>query len=351
MPPTWPAVAAAMASAPLHGSDCARFEDCPVAAELRPVQWSYASRYHALVREWTTGKHGSPVFVGVLSRADVHWALLAKSGRGLVFGPDDAQAWLDTAAAASILGFSATLDETFARAPKLAAIRAAGDMLIDPSLDIEVGKDGKVTAAHRVAPDARQEVARREVEAGYDARMPRPRASAGFGWRLREPDAPEEAALLQWGAYLQLSRMGITSLRAEVGAPGPTWTLTAGQSVSAGVRVTGGVASAEKSGEANQWSVGANWALPAPLRPWTLRLDRVTTLAREEVTWRLGARCDLGAHLPGRLRPSLAPWPEVAERGPLQLGKLAVSPALLPPPPPARPEGDLEPISASGGRP
>lgn len=346
-PPTWLAVAAAMAQAPLHGTDCPRFEDCPVAAELHPVRWSYWARYHALSKSWTTGKHGSPVFYAPLSRANVHWALVERTGRGLDLDDDDAQDWLDIAAAASILGFSATLDETFARAPDLEAIRAAGDMLVRPSLDVEIGEGGRVEARHRVASNVQQDVARREVESGYDARAPRPRASAGFGWRLRDEDAPDQAALLQWGAYLQLARMGITSLRAEVGAPGPTWTVTGGQAVIAGVRLTGALASEEKSGEAERWSLGASWTLPAPLRPWTLRLDRVAYLEREEVTWRLGARCDLGATLPGRLVPSLAPWPAVADRGPMALGTLAISPERRPRAPEPTPS---RATSGSGGQ-
>jgi len=263
----------------------------PIHTELRPVRWDYGERLYALENAAMGGASASPAFGPTVSQADVYWRLYAATGRGCWLETDAATTWRDTALAGSLLAANQLVDETVARAPQIAAIRTAADVVLNPNITIkapqgrrpEVGHDTTGGNARKLADAAQQE--------GLQGKeKPDPKVAFGISWATRDADQPPEAPLLTYGAWLSTSNLGVTNLRAEGDFLRGEWSLTGRQKIWQTVSFVGTARSAERSFEPSSWSGGLMWTVPWTTG-WTLRADRKQTFdAVPVVTWTVSLR-------------------------------------------------------------
>lgn len=296
--------------------DVDRWGYAPLADELHPVGVNLWRRYHLLVEEKAAGPTPNATLNPLLCEADVHWRLLAATGTGLPLTTDDAGTWVDGAEAATLLGVDALLDEILDRAPGLDALRTVADFATQPSVDIGAGPKGKLHVTHENGGPVVRRSRQADEELRPDVAAPRPRFAFGVGWQLKDPDAPADDPLIEWGAWTEVQNLGITNARAEVSFVDDSWSVTARRRLLPHVFATASVRSVDGGADPGTFSVGASVQLPDDPR-WTMRLDRVEAVDLSTTTWRFTVHAELGAWLPGRLSPPLAPLPSVPDSGPI----------------------------------
>jgi hypothetical protein len=316
----WLAGAALAAST----ADCIDWVDCPVAAHLHPVGQDFGFEYQTALETTMSGENSSPLFTGALNEAEAHWRLLAATGAGRDFGDQKATEWRDLALVGSFLAFNRVVDDTFARAPALDAVRRMLDTAISPSVDLAFRRDGRVRAKHVTGWELGQRFEQREEDAGFDPdqfeehgkRRPPLRLHLGMGWKLRDPEAPETDPLLTWNAHVSLrSGFGLL-LRGDWAFFEEHWEVLARQTLFDGVSAEGNLRSEDEGPLPNRWAAGL---LYNPEPRWMIRLQRGQLI--EDDAWDImgSVRVELGSRLPGRLHPSLAGLPVVPDRSPNQL--------------------------------
>ncbi len=313
-------------AAAADAADCTSWARCPVATEFHPVAWDYGVRYQTHLAAAMRGPGANQAFGGTVGQANLRWRLYEADGTALPDDPETVTRWRDTSVAGAVLALNRVLDETLARAPALDAVRTVADAIVSPSINATPATaNTRLRVEHRVGSRSQQELALRAQEQGFLERKPMPDFGVGLGWQLKEYDAPASAPLLTYGGWLQLTRIGITSLRAQWSFATGHWVLLAGEQIWPDVALTASIRSQDLSLEPAKWATGILWNLPGDGN-WTARLDRSTVMADGIVTWTVSLRSEFGTPIPGRLRPPLAPWPSVPERGPLTLNDSAVSP-------------------------
>lgn len=297
---------------------CTGWIECPVAAGLHPVAWDPVARWHVQLQEVMAGRRASPAFSPALTTADVHWRLASATGVGLRLPPDTRQSWQDYAVAGSLLAADGVLGEIASRSEEVDALRTAFDLILDPSAELVVGRDGRVQLSHPTGGVASRWLRRREAAVATDdldagRRTPPVRIGLSAGWTLREPDAPADQPLLSWAAQLTVRNAGLTLWRLDVDLLELRWDATARQRVWEDLSVGATLRSEAASALPNRWTAGLYWS-PRPQvvvsTTWSQPLDAEG--------WRVDAalRVELGAFLPGRLHPSLAGLPAVRDRTP-----------------------------------
>lgn len=322
LPPVGIEVAAAADAA-----ECTSWAECPVVTEFHPVAWDYGVRYQTLLAAAMSGPGAKQAFGTTIGQANLRWRLYDADGIGLPRDADTATEWRDTSTAGALLAMNAVLDETLARAPALQTMRTVVDAVISPSFNATPATDETPARfEHRVGSRLQQQIAMRAQEQGFLERKPKPDFGLGVGWQLKDAEAPESAPLLTYGGWLQLTRIGLTSVRAEWSFATGHWLVLAGEQVWPDVTLTASLRSQDRSLEPARWAAGVLWNLPGN-NGWTARLDRSTIFSDDEVIWTLSLRSELGTPIPGRLHPPLAPWPSVPEREPLTTDFVAISPA------------------------
>ncbi|MFZ5481831.1 MAG: hypothetical protein ACOZNI_34035 [Myxococcota bacterium] len=290
--------------------------DTPVATELHPVVHDYGATYQDIVTASMGGPRGSGVFGPIVAEADLHWRLEAATGAGLPLDPERAADWRDAALAGSVLSIETLLDRTLDDAPVLHAVYAAADAVVNPSLDAVRTSRGTVRVEHRTGGKVRRDIERREIEDldPWLDRRPQPAVHAGVDWTLREDDAPEDAPLLSYAAYLTTSHALLTSFQARVALADLQWSASAREQFYPRLFVIGSVRSVEakrpRDGaaaevpELGRWSAGVLWALPWD-DAWNVRLERITTLESEDAVWMVTLRGEYRTPIPARLDPKL----------------------------------------------
>ena len=322
----------------------------PVTADLHPVGWNYGCRYQEVLTETMGGVRASPAFSPIVATADVHWKFVTSTRTGLWLDEGTPAAWRDAALAGVVLTASRLVDETLDRAPTLNAFYTAIDTVVNPSIRVQRQQNGDLTVVHRSGGKARQDVDRAEAEiARAGARRP-PSIDVGFNWHLRDQEDSPRTPFLDYGAFLSMSEILVSNLRVEALALAGQWSVTGRQRVYPGVSLLGTARSADTTTPVTRWedqvvparwSAGVLWNIPrAP--DWTLRFERITTLADGSVTWQIGLRAELGAFVPGRVYPALGArdpadaWlPDVPERAGLALTSVVASPTRVPTPAPS----------------
>jgi hypothetical protein len=317
--------------------------ELPVAVALHPVRYDYGARYQALLAGAMGGATGSPAFGPVVAEADVHWRLLAATGHGLPLTADDAPRWRDAAISGATVAFDALVDETFARAPQLDAVRAAVDAVLSPSLEARSTEGGPL----RVAPGtgaARARLDRAEADypsadaARFAARAraaARPTVRLGVDWRLRDADAPETDPLLSYGAYVSTTRVALTRFRADLSARDLAWSVSARQQLNDPLSL---VASARAADPPESARDGERATLRVPGRVaagllyvtptgWELRLEHARVTTDDTWTWTVSARSERRTPIPARIDPPLGAreteegLPDVPPSGPNVLAR------------------------------
>ncbi len=316
----------------------------PVAADLHPVGWNYGVRYQAVLEETVGGRRASAAFSPIVAAADVHWRLVASTGTGIWLDEDAPTVWRDAALSAALVSVSRIADETVARAPTVDAFYTVFDTVLNPSLRLQKQPSGGFVPIHRPGGRLANDLDRAETEIGADRRR-LPSLAVGFDWRFRDADDPPRTPFLDYGAFLSLSEVLLSSLRVDVLALAGQWRVTARQRVYPGVYLLGTARSADDpdtsgvprdwltAAAPSRWTAGVLWNVP-PDEDWTVRFERVTTLADGAVTWQVSLRAEFGAFAPGRVRPALGArdptdaWlPDVPERDPLRLTSVVATPA------------------------
>jgi hypothetical protein len=323
---------AALASASTPCATPEAWAACPVARSLHPVSWDYASHYRRSLETVMAGNRASPLFLTTVNEADVHWRLLAGSGRGLDLPRGRDQVWTDLALAGSFLVLDRMLSDVAERSEEVAAVRTAFDTMLSPSANFTFRPNGSVSVAHRTGGSVARRFDRSAEAQGFDEgatddhldaedapASPRAaRAAAGpgaganasgrpvklqldVGWTLRDLDAPASTPPLSWGAGISLRNAGLTLWRADVDLVTLRWNALARQllfgKVSAGVSVNG----AEGGAAPDRWTAGLYWN-PRP--------RSVVTLQRSESLSSQGWRVDvdirvlLGGQLVGTAAPA-----------------------------------------------
>jgi hypothetical protein len=298
--------------------------ELPVARTLHPVAFHYGARFQGLLADTMGGTRASPVFGPVVAQADVHWRLLAATGRGLPLDALSPAQWRDTALAGTFLAGERLFDETIARAPVLHGAYVVGDTLLSPSLEVRRRGPKQVEVNHRDGGSARRNVERAEAEL-VDVRRERnatPTLGAGLDWDLREEDAPENAPLLRYTAWLNLTELGITGLRVEFAPASLTWTVSGKEQLRPRLYLIGSARSDEKAPDPARLSGGVMWLLPWRGN-WNLRVERIVPLLEDDARWMVTLRCENRTDIPAPLAPVLGdrglagptlPW--VTQRGP-----------------------------------
>lgn len=315
----------------LAAAEPAGWADVPVAQDLHPVAWDYGARYQALLARSMGGPSASSVFGPVVAEADVHWRLVAATGRGLPMDEGTEELWSAVATTGSLMAVEALVNETFERAPRLHVVFVAADAVVNPSLRVQRKPQG-VTVDHPVGK-VRSDVAREAELEDVPHRRANPTFDAGLDWALRDDDAPEEAPPVTWRAYVSTSETLLSQLRLEYGLTDQSWSATGRERVRPRLYLTGTIRSVPREAvaglrapdellEPGRWSAGLLWELPWRTG-WTVRLDRTTTLADESVTWMVSLRGE--NHSPIPVRPSrrhdaTPTFPALRDRGPNRVG-------------------------------
>jgi hypothetical protein len=305
----------------------------PVTTDLHPVAFDYGVRYQQLLETQVGGPRGNPVLAPILAQADVHWRLLEATGEGLPVDRPMETRWRDTALASSALAFSTLVEETFDRDPRMHALHVAADTVVNPSIEIARGPAG-VRVDHPRGGSTAARLGRSEAELGLPTRPRRPAVRAGLDWGPREddPDDPRDddsGRLLDWSAYLSASDLGLTQLRADMSLVDRQWSVTAREALGPRLSLLASSRSALPDAPRphapppppGRISLGGAWAFPG-IEGWSLRVDRIQTLATGDVTWMLTLRADTRTPIPGRTDPPLGGdgLPEVPDRTPNELG-------------------------------
>jgi hypothetical protein len=341
----------AVTMAGIAHAGCESWTDCRVAAELHPVSIDYGLQYQQALEQTMAGRQASPLFNGVVNEAEVHWRLLDASGRGLGFGEGKPTEWRDLALVGSFLAFNRVMDQTFARAPALDAIRLVLDAAVSPSVDLVFREDGRLRAKHATGWEVGQRFQAAQDEAGFERsdaenddeavgsartaassfrgtgsrrerQRPPMKLHFGLGWRVRDEEQPETDPLLTWNAHLSMNLRAGTLVRADWSLLHDHWESLARQRLFDGVSAEATLRSEDESPVPRRWATGLLWN---PADRWTVRLRRSQGIVDD--TWvdngnwevMLTVRAELGGRLPGRLEPSLAGLPAVDDRSPNEL--------------------------------
>jgi len=298
--------------------DCPDFASCPAVVDLHAVRWNYGERYQDELARIMSGDRAHPLFNRAINQADVHWRLLAATGEGLELTGADAAEWRDVALAGSFLAFDSVVNETFARAPELDALRLAIDTIISPSIDVVVKKDGRVSVRHPTGWDLGQRIERQEQEAGFEPRNGRRKSKfhLGLGWKLRDLEAEPGTPVLSWAAHAAVQNLGISLVRADMDVLTLQWDALARQRLFAGVSVVAQLNSGVGVPDPDRWSMGLLWS---PRPRWVFRLERTQPLERDGWRYDLTARLELGGRLPGLASAPVAGLPVVQNTRPNRL--------------------------------
>lgn len=308
----------ALTTALALAQDCPDFASCPAAVDLHAVEWNYGERYQDELARIMSGDRAHPLFNRAINQADVHWRLLAATGEGLDLTGDEVTEWRDVALAGSFLAFDSVVNETFARAPELDALRLAIDTVISPSIDVIVKKDGQLSVRHPTGWELGQRIERQEQEAGFEPRNGRRKSKfhLGLGWKLRDLEDDADAPVLSWAAHAAVQNLGITLIRADMDVLTLQWDALARQRLVDDVSAVAQLHSGEGVPDPERWSLGLMWS---PRPRWVFRFDRTEPFEREGWRYDLTARLELGGRLPGLARSPVAGLPEVANTRPNRL--------------------------------
>lgn len=308
----------------------------PVVTELRPAAYDYGARFQALEAAALGGRGASPVFGPTVAAADVYWRLYTETGRGSWLGPDAPATWRDTALAGSLLALNRLVDETVDRAPQIAAIRAAADAVVNPNLEIRTSPHGPPQASHRTGGRNARALQDAELNDGLAAPR-RPGAAVGLDWTIRDDDAPADAPLLSWGAWMAVDGVAGANVRADLDLVHTAWAVTARERLIGGLSLVAAVRSAPRDVTPAAWSTGL--ALHPPRwRDGTLRLERRQSLdpVATDASWTLTLRVEHRTAAPrGVAYPGpTAPEPDAPpDRSSLQQTRGSGVPAAAAPPP------------------
>lgn len=309
-------LAAGLAAAPPVGS-----RPLPPPQGYLPVGHHYGVRFQQILVETVGGPRAPTVFGPVVAEADLHWRLLAATGRGVWLDEADAERWVDTATAGVLLGSSLLVDETVARAPQVQAIRTALDTVLSPGVEV-ARDDGRLAVRHRTGGPERRRVELAELDDATPLGPRPPSVDLGFAWDLRDEDEPERAPLIGYAPYLSLTEVGLSNLRVDARLRTGQWAVTGRERLLRGFYVLGAVRSVEAAPELGSWSTGVLWNA-AWMDGWSVRLDRIVAVPEPDVRYQLTVRCERHTPAPGRPDRSPggavdeAPWlPAVPARDP-----------------------------------
>ena len=166
----------------------------PLTAELRPVVLDYGERLYALENTSMGGPTSSPVFGATVAQADVYWRFAIATGRGTWLPTDAATTWRDTALAGSLLALNRLVDETVERAPQIAALRTAADLLVNPNLELRAPAGAMPRVGHQTGGNNQRKLSDQELLQGLPLdHRPDPKIGVGVDWSTRSPDAPDDA--------------------------------------------------------------------------------------------------------------------------------------------------------------
>jgi hypothetical protein len=126
-----------------------------------------------------------------------------------------------------------------------------------------------------------------------------PRVGVGVDWNVRDEDAPPKSPLIEYGGWLAMSNVGITSLRVDATITHPGWSLSAREQVYPRIYLYTNAHSGEATFAPSRVAVGVLWSMPTT-SDWTLRLERATTLPDADTTWTLSLRGELHTAIPAR---------------------------------------------------
>lgn len=325
--PVW---AAPATPAPLPGAPAPpAWEEIPFIPDPHPVTWSYGRRYQELLAGLMGGPRASTVFGPTVAEADVHWRLVDATGRGLELDREDATRWQDTALAGSLLALERLAHETIERAPTLYGIYVAGDTLLSPSFDVLPSEEGELRVTHLPGGAAARALERAEAEQmapGAPGLRRRPPTGVGVGldWALREEDAPPDAPLIRYTAWLNATGFGLSSLRLELAPASLAWVASGRQILRPRLFLIGSARSAERNPTPGRLSGGLMW-IPSARSACNVRAERIVDLLAPDARWMVTLRCEGRTPIPapldaplgdrGRGGPTL-PW--APESGPNQ---------------------------------
>lgn len=272
----------------------------PLVTELRPATLDYGERLYTLENAALGGPAASPVFGPTVAQADVYWRFYAATGRGTWLPGDAATLWRDTAVAGSLLALNRLVDETVDRAPQIAAMRTAADLLVNPNLELHAPAGQRPRLGHQTGGANQRKLADQELLQGLPPdHRPDPKIGVGVDWSTRSSDAPVEAPLIEYGAWFAMSNIGVTNLRADLDLLRGAWAVTAREKLLPGFFLTTSARSADRSLTPGVWSVGCTVNF-TKLPGWTWRFDRRQSLDGAQgqagieapVTWTLSLRAE-----------------------------------------------------------
>ncbi|MDP2314407.1 MAG: hypothetical protein Q8P41_16010 [Pseudomonadota bacterium] len=277
----------------------------PVSDGVHPVGFHYGRRYQEVLAGTMGGPRASAAFGPTVAQADVHWRLLDATGRGLPEGALSATAWRDAAVAGSLLAGEQLFDETVERAPVLYGVYLAADTVLSPSFDVRP-REERVEVRHRSGGPARRAVERAEEELGgpRPGRKPSPGFGVGLDWNLRDLDAPDDAALVKYTAWMNLTELGLSSLRLELVPTSLAWVVSGREQLRPRVFLIGSARSAELTPDPARVSGGVMWLLPWR-GSWNLRVERIVSLQEVDERWMITLRCENRTGVPAPLSPAL----------------------------------------------
>lgn len=294
----------------LHGSEPPvepAWGALPVAQGLHPVGYHYGVRFQQILVSTMGGPRASATFGPFVAQADVHWRLLDATGRGLPLEALSPTAWRDAAFAGSLLTGERLFDETVERAPALYSLYLVADTLMSPSVDVRRRNKDQLAVTHRSGGPARRAAERAEDELGPTrvVRQP-PAATVGVGldWELRAVDAPADSALIRYTAWLNVTEVGLSSVRFEFVPGSLAWVLSARERLRPRVYLIGSARSAEETSELGRLSGGIMWLLPWRGN-WNVRFERIVSLDVAEERWMVTLRCENRTRVPAPLSPPL----------------------------------------------
>jgi len=266
-----------------------------------------------------------------VAQAEVYYALWDLGGEAPPLDEDTAATWRDTAVSGAGIAAEALLWETLGRSEPLDGAVRFLRTFVSPNLAIERRPSGWNAKVNDPEVRLRPAIERAEFSQGLTGPPPRaPSLSIGSGLDVREPDPlVERTRVLDFAAWLRLSRFGIDQLTVRGLVRSRAWELSARQRVAP--RVSASVAAASREADPLPRDLGAalTWTLPRG-RWWTLSLRRRQELlpppgSVAERTWTLAVRWSPPARAPVQVDR----WP---------LGQRVGSPGpVLPAPAPGAP--------------
>lgn len=267
---------------------------CPVpaVAELQPVAWDYAARLRALEADAFGGRTASAALGPTVAEADVYWRFVAATGRGSALPADAPAVWRDTAVAGSLLALNRLVDETVDRAPQIAMLRGVADAAINPNLELHSASGAPMRVSHRTGGRNARRVQDASIEEGF-APPRHPGLAFGLDWKTKDDDAPPEAPILSWGAWLAVDGLSGASLRADLDLVHDAWTVNLRRRAGYGLALVASARSAARAVTPDDWSVGV--ALDVPRwRDETIRLERRQSFAAAvpDAAWVLTVRVE-----------------------------------------------------------